>query len=220
MRGLWVKDLLLLQKQLKTFLVFMVIAAFNAYMIKSVPVIFIMMAFFFVTTTSSTIFYDQENHGFLYLFTLPTRKKDYVIQKLLLVLVSSLAAVGLSFVLIFLMIQFDPGLQANAEELLYTALAGFFFGCLYGAIITPLYLRYGTEKARMLLFAIMGIFALAGILIQKTGVLEGMMDSRFIASLEAFNSLQITGFILVLTSAVMVLSTFVSRRFIDKSVAF
>lgn len=220
MKGLWVKDLLLLQKQLKTFLIFMLIAAFNAYTIKSVPVIFIMMAFFFVTTSASTIFYDQENHGFLYLFTLPTRKKDYVIQKLLLVLVSSLVAVGLSFVLIFLMMQFDPELQTSGQDLLYSALYSFFFGCFYGSIITPLYLRYGTEKARMLLFAIMGVFALVGILIQKTGVLEGMMDSSFIASVEAFNSLQITGLILALTGAVMVLSTFVSRRFIDKSVAF
>ncbi|SYZ78304.1 ABC-2 transporter permease [Trichococcus shcherbakoviae] len=220
MKGLWVKDLLLLQKQLKTFLIFMVIAAFNAYTIKSVPVIFIFMTFFFVTTAASTIFYDQENHGFLYLFTLPTRKKDYVIQKQLLVLASSLVAVVLSLVLIFLMVQFDPELQASAEELLYTALVGFFLGCLYGAIITPLYLRYGTEKARMLLFAIMGVFALFGILIQKTGVLGGMMDSSFIASVEAFNSLQITGLVLALTSAVLVLSAIVSRRFIEKSVAF
>ena len=220
MRGLWVKDLLLLQKQLKTLLMFMLIAAFNAYTIKSVPVVFIMMAFFFVTTSASTIFYDQENHGFLYLFTLPMRKKDYVIQKQLLILASSLVAVVLSLVLIFLMMQVDPELQASAESLLYTALSGFFFGCLYGAIITPLYLRYGTEKARMLLFAIMGVFALAGILIQKTGVIEGMMDSSFIASVEAFNSLQITGITLALTGGVLVLSTLVSQRFINKSVAF
>jgi len=220
MKGLWVKDLLLLQKQLKTFLMFMVIAAFNAYTIKSVPVVFIMMAFFFVTTTSSTIFYDQENHGFLYLFTLPIRKKDYVIQKQLLILASLLVAAGLSIVLIFLMMQFDPELQASAQDLLYTALSSFFFGCLYGAIITPLYLRYGTDKARMLLFAIMGIFALVGILIQKTGVLGEIMSSGIVASVEAFNSLQVTGLILALTSAVMVLSTVVSRRFIDKSVAF
>jgi hypothetical protein len=72
----------------------------------------------------------------------------------------------------------------------------------------------------MLLFAIMGIFALAGILIQKTGVLEGIMDSGFIASVEAFNSPQITGMTLALTSAVLVLSTLVSQRFINKSVAF
>ena len=220
MRGLWVKDLLLLQKQLKTLLMFMLIAAFNAYTIKSVPVIFIFMTFFFVTTAASTIFYDQENHGFLYLFTLPTRKKDYVIQKQLLILVSSLVAAGLSLVLIFVMMQFDPELQASAQEVLYTALSGFFFGCLYGAIITPLYLRYGTEKARMLLFAIMGIFALVGILIQKTGVLGDIMGSNFIAIVEAFNSLQITGLTLALVSAVMVLSTVVSRRFIEKSVAF
>ena len=220
MRGLWVKDLLLLQKQLKTFLMFMVIAAFNAYTIKSVPVIFIFMTFFFVTTAASTIFYDQENHGFLYLFTLPTRKKDYVIQKQLLILASSLIAVVLSLVLIFLMMQLDPELQASAEELLYTALAGFFLGCLYGAIITPLYLRYGTEKARMLLFMIMGVFALGGILIQKTGALEGIMDSSFIASVEGMSSVEITGLVLVLTSAVLVLSTLVSQWFINKSVAF
>ena len=220
MKGLWVKDLLLLQKQLKTFLIFMVIAAFNAYTIKSVPVIFIFMTFFFVTTAASTIFYDQENHGFLYLFTLPTRKKDYVIQKQLLILASSLVAAGLSIILIFLMMQFDSELQASAQELLYTALSALFFGCLYGAVITPLYLRYGTEKARMLLFAIMGVFALVGILIQKTGILEGILESGIVASVEAFNALQITGLILALTGAVMVLSTFVSRRFIDKSVAF
>jgi hypothetical protein len=117
MRGLWVKDLLLLQKQLKTFLMFMVIAAFNAYTIKSVPVIFIFMTFFFVTTAASTIFYDQENHGFLYLFTLPTRKKDYVIQKQLLILASSLVAVVLSLVLIFLMMQFDPELAGERARI-------------------------------------------------------------------------------------------------------
>ena len=110
MRGLWVKDLLLLQKQLKTLFMFMLIAAFNAYTIKSVPLVFIMMAFFFVTTTSSTIFYDQENHGFLYLFTLPTRKKDYVIQKQLLVLVSALVATLLSVGLILLLMPFVPEL--------------------------------------------------------------------------------------------------------------
>jgi hypothetical protein len=72
----------------------------------------------------------------------------------------------------------------------------------------------------MLLFLIMGVFALGGIAVQKTGVLGELMASRFIASVEAFNSLQITGLILALTSAVLVVSTVVSRRFIDKSVAF
>ena len=138
MRGLWVKDLLLLQKQLKTFLMFMLIAAFNAYTIKSVPVIFIFMTFFFVTTAASTIFYDQENHGFLYLFTLPTRKKDYVIQKQLLILASSLVAAGLSLVLIFLMMQFDPELQASAQEVFYTAFPVSFSG----ACMVPSSRRY------------------------------------------------------------------------------
>ena len=220
MRGLWVKDLLLLQKQLKTLLIFMLIAAFNAYTIKSVPVVFIMMAFFFVTTTSSTIFYDQENHGFLYLFALPTRKKDYVIQKLLLVLVSSLVAVGLSFVLIFLMMQFDPELQTSGQDLLYSALYSLFFGCFYGSIITPLYLRYGTEKARVFIFAIMGTLAMGIILIEKTGVLDGIAGSDFMASVATLNSLQITGLTIALTSAVLGVSTIVSRRFIEKSVAF
>ena len=220
MRGLWVKDLLLLQKQLKTFLMFMVIAAFNAYTIKSVPVIFIFMTFFFVTTAASTIFYDQENHGFLYLFTLPTRKKDYVIQKQLLILASSLVAAGLSIVLIFGMMQFDPELQASAQDLLYNALYSFFYGCFYGAIITPLYLRYGTEKARVFIFAIIGILAMVIILLQKTGVLDNLESSDFIATVAAFNPLQITSLILALSIAMLGVSTIVSRRFIEKSVAF
>ena len=220
MRGLWVKDLLLLQKQLKTLLMFMLISAFNAYTIKSVPVIFIMMAFFFVTTTSSTIFYDQENHGFLYLFTLPIRKKDYVIQKQLLVLMSALVATLLSVGLILLLMPFVPELQTSAQDLLYNALYSFFYGCFYGAIITPLYLRYGTEKARVLIFAIMGILAMGIILLQKTGVLDNLESSEFIDSVAAFNPLQITSLILALSIAMLGVSTIVSRRFIEKSVAF
>lgn len=220
MRRLWVKDLLLLQKQLKTLLIFMLIAAFNAYTIKSVPVVFIMMAFFFVTTTSSTIFYDQENHGFLYLFTLPIRKKDYVIQKQLLVLVSALVATLLSVGLILLLMPFVPELQTSAQDLLYSALYSFFFGCFYGSIITPLYLRYGTEKARVFIFAIMGILAMVIILLQKTGVLDNLESSEFIDSVAAFNPLQITSLILALSIAMLGVSTIVSRRFIEKSVAF
>ena len=151
---------------------------------------------------------------------MPTRKKDYVIQKLLLVLVSSLVAVGLSFVLIFLMMQFDPELQTSAQDLLYNALYSFFYGCFYGAIITPLYLRYGTEKARVFIFAIMGILAMVIILLQKTGVLDKLEVSEFIASVAAFNPLQITGLILALSIAMLGVSTIVSRRFIKKSVAF
>ena len=220
MKGLWVKDLLLLQKQLKTLFMFMLIAAFNAYTIKSVPVVFIMMAFFFVTTTSSTIFYDQENHGFLYLFTLPTRKKDYVIQKELLVLASSSAAMVLSLILIVVMMQAFPELRTSGQDLLYSALYSLFFGCFYGGVITPLYLRYGTEKARVFIFAIMGTLAMGIILIEKTGVLDGIAGSDFMASVATLNSLQITGLTIALTSAVLGVSTIVSRRFIEKSVAF
>ena len=47
-----------------------------------------------------------------------------------------------------------------------------------------------------------------------------LCESGIVASVEAFNALQITGLILALTSAVLVLSTLVSQRFIEKSVAF
>jgi ABC-2 type transport system permease protein len=134
--------------------------------------------------------------------------------------VSSLVAVGLSFVLIFLMMPFDPELQTSAQDLLYNALYSFFFGCFYGAIITPLYLRYGTEKARVFIFAIMGILAMVIILLQKTGVLDNLESSEFIDSVAAFNPLQITSLILALSIAMLGVSTIVSRRFIEKSVAF
>ena len=129
---------------------------------------------------------------------------------------SSLVAVGLSFVLIFLMMPFDPELQTSGQDLLYSALYSFFFGCFYGSIITPLYLRYGTEKARVFIFAIMGILAMVIILLQKTGVLDNLESSEFIDSVAAFNPLQITS----LSIAMLGVSTIVSRRFIEKSVAF
>ena len=54
------------------------------------------------------------------------------------------------------------------------------------------------------------------ILLQKTGVLDNLESSEFIDSVSAFNPLQITSLILALLGV----STIVSRRFIEKSVAF
>ena len=116
--------------------------------------------------------------------------------------------------------QFAPELQTSGQDLLYSALYSFFFGCFYGFIITPFYLRYGTEKARVFIFAIMGILAMVIILLQKTGVLDNLESSDFIATVAAFNPLQITSLILALSIAVLGVSTIVSRRFIEKSVAF
>ena len=58
------------------------------------------------------------------------------------------------------------------------------------------------------------------ILLQKTGVFDNLEGSDFIASVAAFSSLQITGLTLSLSIAMLGVSTIVSRRFIEKSVAF
>lgn len=100
MKGLWVKDLLMLKKQWKLFALFMLITVFNGYVNQSVDFVFLLMSFFFVTIATTTILYDQENQGYIYLFALPIKKMKYVIQKELLIIVLIVTSIIMSLLFV------------------------------------------------------------------------------------------------------------------------
>lgn len=95
MKGLWVKDLLVLKKQKLAVLLTAILAIFSLAFFEQNGIM-IGMAIFsinlsFIILNSLTL--DQQNHGLMYLLTLPFKKKQYVIQKYLLLLFATLGSV-------------------------------------------------------------------------------------------------------------------------------
>lgn len=95
MKGLWVKDLLVLKRQKLAVLLTAILAICSLAFFEQNGIM-IGMAIFsinlsFIILNSLTL--DQQNHGLMYLLTMPFKKKQYVIQKYLLLLFATLSSV-------------------------------------------------------------------------------------------------------------------------------
>ena len=83
MKGLWIKDWLLLMQQ-KTF--FLVVVGISVFCVLSGQDLLFMVSyssFLVVSVAVSTISYDDTANGLAYIFTWPASRKQYVLEKYL-----------------------------------------------------------------------------------------------------------------------------------------
>ncbi|WP_413527479.1 ABC-2 transporter permease [Marinilactibacillus psychrotolerans] len=214
MKGLWIKDLLMLKKQWKLFALFMLITVFNGYANQSVDIVFMLMSFFFVTVATTTILYDQENQGFTYLFTLPIKKMKYVIQKELLIIFLILTSIIMSLFFVGVMVLSQDNFTISGEKLILLSSVALLFGCLTGSILTPLYLKFGSEQARLVVLILMGTIFGGGFLAQKTGFISWLTSNGFLDTISTMSAIQLAGVSVIIVAVFTSVSAVISERVI------
>lgn len=214
MKGLWIKDLLTLKKQWKLFALFMLITVFNGYANQSVDIVFMLMSFFFVTVATTTILYDQENQGFTYLFTLPIKKMKYVIQKELLIIFLILTSIIMSLFFVGVMVLSQDNFTISGEKLILLSSVALLFGCLTGSILTPLYLKFGSEQARLVVLILMGTIFGGGFLAQKTGFISWLTSNGFLDTISTMSAIQLAGVSVIIVAVFTSVSAVISERVI------
>ena len=184
MRGLLVKDLRLLAGQKRFFLTVAVIGFF--FMLSGQDAIFmvsyctLLMSFF----TASTISYDEFNHGFFYLFSLPVSRKGYVAEKYLFgVLTGGVTWTATTVI---------GGIYSSMTQdnfLLLEWMAGA-VGILVVLVIflcltLPVQLKFGTEKGRIVVSIVaLGIFIGMMAVLKMEGVMAVIIEkAEWIAAL-------------------------------------
>lgn len=215
MKGLWVKDLLMLKKQWKLFAIFMLITVFNGYVNQSVAFVFLLMSFFFVTIATTTILYDQENQGYIYLFALPIKKMKYVIQKELLIIVLIVTSIIMSLLFVGVMVLFHDNFTISGEKLIGLSSAALLFGCITGSVLTPLYLKFGSEQARLVVLILMGLIFGGGFLAQQTGFISWLISSGFLTTISALSVIQLAGISVIIVAVFTSISAVISERVIQ-----
>lgn len=141
MKGLLIKDFLLMKNYKKVMLFMLTIGIFVGMNDISFASGYILV---FVSILSmSTITYDEANHGLNTLFTLPITKSDYVKEKYLF----SLIITGIGFVFVTILDCFSKSGFMETLIILSTAL-------LLLALSLPFQLKEGNEKGRIVLFVV------------------------------------------------------------------
>ena len=141
MKGLLIKDFLLMKNYKKIAMFMLTIGIFVGMNDISFASGYILV---FVSILSmSTITYDEANHGLKTLFSLPISKSDYVKEKYLF----SLIITGIGFVFVTILGCFRKSGFMETLVILSTAL-------LLLALSLPFQLKEGNEKGRIVLFVV------------------------------------------------------------------
>ena len=141
MKGLLVKDFLLMIKSKKVILFMLFIGIIGGINDISFATGYILMVLAILSL--STISYDEANHGLNTLFTLPITRSDYVKEKYLF----SLIITGIGFVLVAILNCFSKSGFVEIVTILSTSL-------LLLSISLPFQLKEGNEKGRIVLFVV------------------------------------------------------------------
>lgn len=202
MKGLLVKDFLLMIKSKKVILFMLFIGIIGGINDISFATGYILMVLAILSL--STISYDEANHGLKTLFTLPISKMDYVKEKYLF----SLIITGIGFVFVTILGYFSKSDFMETLAILSTAL-------FLLAISLPFQLKEGNEKGRIVLFVVVfGCTFLFAFLNQ--------FFSEFFESMEeTLNALDPTMFSvgLLITSIILyIISMMISIRIYNKKI--
>ena len=106
MRGLLVKDIALMRNQMKSFFVILAAAVLMMVLNDDVafPVVYVCMVFAMFGINS--ISYDDFDNGYSFLFTLPIKRRQYVLSKYVFSLLSILTGVLLSAIFMVAVLAF------------------------------------------------------------------------------------------------------------------
>ena len=126
----------------------------------------------------STLSYDELDHGFTFLFTLPIDRKMYVREKYLLCIGGSIIAWFIALVLYFIVLTVSGSHSVFSEEMV-KGLAFLPVAILFLSLLLPLQIKFGVEKSRLV---VLGVSVFAGIMIYFLAEKSGMLDGNVVVS--------------------------------------
>lgn len=166
MKGLLIKDFLLLKNMKQGFLMIVVMCIAFGWIYESPEFLISYMTLMTSIFMLSTIGFDEQDNGMSFLFTMPVSRKGYVKEKYVfgvLVVCIALIAVTLFSCVIFRL----RNIGFRMEEVGGTMLGSFISTMLILAVMTPIQLKFEAEKSRVALMIAMGCVFLAALFLIK-----------------------------------------------------
>lgn len=174
MKGLILKDLYNLRKYGKTVFLISAFYILLTFMMDSSDMFAGMVVLMFAITSITSFAYDSQSGWDMYVQTLPVSKKDVVLSKYLLSFL--LALLG---ALIAVLMGWVSGLVKNVANFTDTLLVAYGLlavGLVFISILLPFVYRFGVERARVIIIAVVAIPVAAGFALSQTGSLPEISE--------------------------------------------
>lgn len=215
MKGMLVKDFMLLKNQKQFFVTILVFAFLFFGMYDDTTFAFTYIVVLCTLFTISTISYDEYDNGMSYLFTLPISRKGYVKEKYIFGIISICIALVTSTVLYFIF-RMAKNQAYGVKELLIQLCISLMVAMLMLAFSLPIQLKFGAEKSRIALLAVFGCIVAVGFVVAKLGESMNLDLSVFVAKINGMNPEILIAGGIVAGILMLVISYLISFRIIMK----
>lgn len=155
MKGLLIKDVKLLKNQKQFFLVICIIGTLFLVTSNDPSFVITYMTLMFSIFTLSTISYDEHDNGAAYLFTLPISRQSYTMEKYVFGLITTMLA-WVVFTAAALGATYYRQIEIDLRQWLVIAVTYLAVALLLLAITIPIQFKFGTERSRIALIAVVG----------------------------------------------------------------
>lgn len=182
MRGLLEKDIRLLMHSKQTFVCFVALAVVLGVEQKSTFMLGY-LTFFISAILVSTLSYDEMDHGFAFLFTLPINRKIYVREKYVFCMGGAVIVWSLTMMLYVIILNVRHTPAVISEEVL-KGLAFLPIIIFFLSLLLPMQLKFGVEKSRLVMIGVSGF---VGVMIYYLAEKSGMLDGNSAVVLSAFD---------------------------------
>lgn len=213
MKGLLMKDIRILLRQKLTLLIIVLLGVFMSLNGGNAGFAFGYMMVVSISLVYATISYDYFERGMSFLFTLPVSKKSYVLEKYVLaVLVELCVSV---FAVLIQVGGILLGKPADWMTFLVSGVSCFVTAMILLAIYIPVYIKFGPEKSRIVIFLVIGmIFAVIFLVVKVKPVQDVLMTLA--EKLSVLSAAQITAIGVAVLAAIMAASIGGSIIIIEK----
>ncbi len=214
MKGLLIKDFRLMRGQRTFFLAIIAISILTAVTSSNTLFAISFLGFVCPMFVLSSISYDEFDNGNAFLFSLPITRKGYVFEKYIFGLILSISALIFSTAVCLIISVIKNTVSIN--EIFITALTVFPAELLILSLMLPFQLKFGAEKGRIAIIAVLGGISVISVILVKAAE---AMNINLYELLNAVSKLGMQTFFLLyllISFIILIISCRISIKVINK----
>lgn len=214
MKGLLIKDFRLMRGQRTFFLAIIAISILTAVTSSNTLFAISFLGFVCPMFVLSSISYDEFDNGNAFLFSLPITRKGYVFEKYIFGLILSIAALIFATAVCLIISVIKNTVSIN--EIFITALTVFPAELLILSLMLPFQLKFGAEKGRIAIIAVLGGVSVISVILVKAAE---AMNINLYELLNAVSKLGMQTFFLLyllISFILLIISCRISIKVINK----
>ena len=176
MKALFIKDIRIVLKQQRVLIcAFFAVITILAFATDNSMYAVAFVLFLVPTMMLTTISYDTFENGMSYIMSLPVSVKDYVAEKYILTVASSLIFNIMATILINVVLSIGKGVGIMPLELIVNAMLAQFMVLIYISLVLPVDIRFGTDKGMIIVVLMAVVIGAVGPMLGNINVDSGLM---------------------------------------------